>query len=1536
MPAVGLGEAEGRSASTDSERALARVFREVLHLEHDPSLDEDFFRLGGHSLLATHLVALANARLGIELSLRDVFDRPTVAGLAQLATSSGPAEGLQVGDLERPDVLAVSFGQQSMWLVDQLGESASRYVVPLRLRLSGDLNEAALIVALQDVVGRHEALRTLLVEQDGQLQQVIVPAEEVASRLDVAVVNLTGSSADLLDARIAEMVRSHFDLGVELPLRAGLFRVAADERDFVVVLHHHAVDEWSLPSLLGDLAVAYRARVAGTAVGWAPLRVQYADYAVWQRAVLGDAADPGSRLSLGLDYWRAALEGAPAESSIDAVRTVSAVESDLGVAGSGASAPGKSVGGIAGSDAAADLEFSLDADVLRRLRELASARGVTGFMVFQTAVALTVSALGGGDDVVIGSPVGGRAAHGLEDLVGYFVNPLPFRHQLRADDLVQDVLDRARETVLAGLAHQAVPFEQIAAAVGAQRSLGRNPVFQVMLTYRHLAAPLEPELPGVQARLERVPLGAVKTDLDLYVTEHADQATGFLSYATHLFSPATAERFVRVLTETLRVMSAAPETALADLDVGGSRSDGDPSTRSLLEPPDPASADGDELVDQSFDHRGQGLLDELIWDGVEPRSLAVVSGEIRWTFAELDDQVEAFAKLLTEHAVTVGDRVAVLLPRSVERVVALLGVLRAGAVCVPVDPGHPQERVQHFVEDSGAVLLVGADQTFTRLAADRAAVPRGLSPDDAAFVIFTSGTTGRPKGVVLSHRAVANRLLWGADVLGLGPGDRALAKSSVGFVDAATELLGPLAAGTAVVIAGEAAAGDPVALARAVREHGVTHLLTVPSLADVLAQVPNVAESLGSLRQWVCSGEVLAPATMAAVRRVAPSARLHNFYGSTEVTGDATVGDEGIGRPVPGMRALVLDAWLRPVAPGVVGELYVGGVQVAQGYAGKGALSAERFVADPFSGRGERLYRTGDLARWTELGELETAGRVDDQVKIRGFRVEPEEVRACLQRHPAVTGAVVVAREQPAGGLALAAYVTRARGGEPRGAGTLGKEVLGAEDHGAVEAGLRAHAAAVLPDYLVPASFTVLNEFPLTPNGKLDRGALPAPELSTPAEGGRAAQSEHERVLAEAFREVLRLERVPTVQDDFFRLGGDSISAARLVSTVLAQELPLTLREVFEHRTVGALAQVMPENTPTMDEPVPVAVSAALERLRESGADPNAWVYTERFESSLPVEEIAEAFTQLVRRTDALRLNLQPVSKRLWLTEVLPAVKPVVVAAELDGLRKAAAQQVDITQGRPAALAYAPQAEGGTDVVLAVHAGAADRASVHRLAQMLVATIGLTSVDRISIVGPASSVPNPQEATASLAQALQEVEAAGSQADTTELEQWQELLKQAEQPDESLFDEISREAFPAPVRDDLDVREALRKALHTAGYRGLVDEEVALRPDSSGPFTATAPVPTDASGHPSVAGFPLLRHHNQKGRRALRRTPVPPVLLTRIHAEAEEREGVELLYRAVVRYRIEPGAVTVTVLGLAPDVIAAVRTALTGETRTSH
>ncbi|WP_285702104.1 non-ribosomal peptide synthetase [Actinomadura sp. NBRC 104412] len=1539
QPDLTAGAVEGRAPRSDTEIALAGIFRDVLHLDGNTTLGvgSDFFRLGGHSLLAARLVARANALLGTALTLRDVFDHPRIGELARIADTTTTAQpsgtaGARIGDLPRPAALPVSYGQQALWLIDQLGGPGGRYVVPVVLRLGGDLKPDVLIMAVRDVVSRHEALRTLLVEKDGTLRQVVVPVDEAADRLSLLVEDVTGVDAAGVDARVSAVVQTGFDLAADIPIRVALFRAGVDDWVFVVAVHHHAVDEWSVPSLLSDLSTAYQARAAGEAPTWTPLRVQYADYAIWQRDVLGEASDSRSMLSQHLAYWRDVLADAPEESTITLDRARPVAPTHRG----------------------ADLRFTIDPQVVAGLRQVADEQGVSMFMVLQSATALTVSALGAGADVVIGSPVGGRTEDGLEDLVGYFVNTLPIRHRFHAGDSIADVLRNTRETVLGGFEHQAAPFEEIIRALGTERSAGRNPLFQVMLTHRVVEGRADGlHIGNVKAVPAFATVGAVKADLDLDIFDSVNDLSGKLAYATDLFDEATAERFVAVFTSVLETIAAGAEARVGELDLLPA-----PESRRL----DAWSCGGTLDVPDA-------TLDELIRRQVaaSPDVAAVIADDgTELTYGRLDARVNALAHLLVEDGVRVGDRVAVALPRSADLVVALAGVIRAGAAYVPVDPDYPAERVKHILEDAGPravitdrrtagvhqhvltdhpvrVLFIDDEPVRRHLDAgvvDPPRVSRPLLPADAAYVIFTSGTTGRPKGVQITHRAIVNRLWWMRDLYRIGAPDRVLLKTPFTFDVSVWEFFLPLVTGAVVVVAREGGHKDPRYLLEVIGRRAVTIVHFVPSMLQAFLTSNPDRTSVDSVRRVFCSGEALPVSAAAGAVALFENAELHNLYGPTEAAVDVTaqpvvraelVDAVGvpIGVPVANTTARVLDEWLRPVPVGVAGELYLGGVQLADGYVARAALTADRFVADPFSDQGARLYRTGDVVRWNSQGRLEYLGRSDDQVKIRGYRIELDEIGAVLERHPEVSGAAIAALDHPAGGMYLAAYITT---------------TSTADDEDAVLFdALREHLAESLPDYMVPAAFLRLDAFPVTANGKLDRRALPQPSLAAGTADGRPPETDTEIALARAFRDVLHLgdDIDLGVDNDFFRLGGDSISAARLVAHAREHGLTFELSEVFVRRTIGALAELLaPSRHGAIPaEPVLVPTSAALERLREAGAAPDEYVFTELI--TLPAQamsdSVASSFRALVADTDALRLSIDATGRRLWFTYLLPpeAVQPQTVKVttgtnvDVDAIRSAAVDLIDISTGRPAALAYTHHPER-TVAVLAVHAAIVDRASLHRLAEALRRAVsGVADVSR-----PSALVP-----------ALEAVEAAGDAVATDGLDRWKGLLARAQTIDVSTFapGTVSSFHWDGSLTEDA-VGEAVRNALRSTGIArligGVVDEEVPLLPDDTatpvGPFTATATVALDEAEPTRTAELALLRYHNKAGRRALRRAASPAVILTRLYGPdggSPAPEGIERLYRAVIRYRIAPERTTITFLGFAEQAAAELREALTDEQR---
>ncbi|MEV4139311.1 non-ribosomal peptide synthase/polyketide synthase [Dactylosporangium sp. NPDC049742] len=1100
LPAPSFAAGTGRAPGSVQEELLCQAFAEILGVD-TVSVDADFFALGGHSLLAVRLVSRVRAVFAVELPLRALFEAPTPAGLAA-RLSGAYAARTALTPWARPDRLPLSYAQQRLWFIRQLDGPSALYNITLGLRLSGDVDPVALNAALRDVIGRHEVLRTIFPTVDGRPVQQIIPIDELDWQLQ--------------ETDTPAAARHHFDLATEVPIRAWLCADGPGEHVLVVILHHIAGDGWSTGPLATDVSAAYAARLDGTAPAWEPLPVQYADYTLWQRELLGDESDPDSLISRQVAYWRQALADAPEELALPADR------------------PRPPVAG----DRAHSVPVRVEPDLHARLRAVARAEGVTMFMLLQASLGVLLSKLGAGTDIPIGAAVAGRTDEALDNLVGFFVNTLVMRTDLTGDPTFTELLARVRETSLAGLEHQDVPFERLVEELSPTRSLARNPLFQVMLTVQNTAGAVL-DLPGVDAVGPAAVAGATPSamfDLDLAVSEVGAELRGALTGSADLFDAGTvaalAERWIRVL----EAVAADPAVALSEVDVL------DAGERQRL------------LVgwnDTTVDAPAATLPGLFAAQAARvPDATAVVFEGESVSYAELDARSARVAAHLRGLGAGAESVVAVRLPRGVDLVVAVLGVVRAGAAFLPIDVDLPEERVAFMLADAGAVCVLSDVDGPAG-----AGAPAEVLPDGAAYVLYTSGSTGTPKGVVVPHAAVVNTLRWLIDAYGLSDSDRTLFKTPVGFDVSVEEVFLPLVLGATMVVARPGGHRDPEYLASLIREQSVTVAEFVPAMLRALLDEPSVA-GCGSLRHVLSGGEELTAALRDRCLAVLPGARLYNTYGPTETAVTATsaecaAGDTAalvpIGVPMANVRAYVLDDRLAPVPAGVAGELYLAGAQLARGYVGRAALTAERFVADPF-GPG-RLYRTGDLVRWTADGQLVFLGRVDQQVKLRGFRIELGEVEAVLSAHPQVNRVAVVLREER-----LVAYV------------------VGTVDGAA----LRGFAGARLPEYMMPGAIVPMDALPLTANGKLDRRALPAPDFAGLAGSGRGPGSLQESLLCLAFAEVLGLDTVGA-DDSFFGLGGHSLLAVRLVSQVrvlFGVELPL--RAVFEAPTPAALAGRLP------------------------------------------------------------------------------------------------------------------------------------------------------------------------------------------------------------------------------------------------------------------------------------------------------------------------------------------------------------------------
>ncbi|MFE6867216.1 amino acid adenylation domain-containing protein, partial [Kitasatospora sp. NPDC057692] len=1141
LPAPELGtDGDGRAPRDERERALCALFGEILGID-GITIDDDFFALGGHSLLATRLVGRARTELGAELAIGDLFQAPTVAALA--ARIAGAPARPALRPEPRPEHLPVSFAQRRLWFLGKAEGPGATYNVTLALRLTGPLDAAALEAALGDVAARHESLRTVFTEHDG------VPHQRVLAAPPAPLLTVTDRPAQ-------DLVHHTFDLAADVPLHAYLRPEGPEEHVLTLVMHHIASDGWSLRPLFRDLAEAYTARRAGAAPRWEPLPVQYADYTLWQHRLLGADTDQGSLLGAQLAHWREALAGLPDELPLPLDRPRPPVPTHRGDV----------------------VELELDAALHARLAALAAEHGATLFMVLQAAYAALLHRFGAGDDLPIGTPLAGRLDTALDELVGFFANTLVLRTDLGGAPTFAELLGRVREADLAAYAHQDVPFERLVEELNPARTLARHPLFQVMIAFDNTAfdstAGGAPAFPGTRTAYEPLGLPSTAFDLTLNLSErhHPDGGpaglSGGLEFAVDLFERATAERLAEALVQLLAQAAEQPHRPVAELDVLG------PAGYAALDRwHDTARPGGEALVPAAFAAQAAAT----------PDATALVFGELRLSFAELNARANRLAHGLEGAGIGPESLVALAVPRSAESIVALLAVLKAGAAYLPLDSDYPRDRLAHMLADARPAAVLSTDAWplpevlagLTVLPADAAAwaeLPAdepeaAVGPEHAAYVIYTSGSTGRPKGVVVRHGGLANLLAFHrAETLGPAqqahPGRRFTfaATASLSF-DTSLEAILWMVAGQELHLLDDDLRRDAAAIVGYLARTGADTLDVTPALAErlveegLLGTCPPAVLMIGG---EACGQQLWT--TLGA----APDTVVLNLYGPTECTVDAlhhrlgtTEARPVIGRPLPNLRAHLLDARLRPVPVGVPGELYLSGTGLARGYLGRPALTAERFVADPYD-TGARMYRTGDLARRRADGTVEFLGRTDHQVKVRGFRIELGEIEAVLTAHPEVVQAAVLPHQDGTVGTRLVAHLAVAAGADPA-----------ALDLAAV----RAHAAAALPDYMVPAAFTALAALPLNVNGKLDRAALPAPDFSAAAGAGRAARTPREEILCGLFGEVLGVPEV-SIDDDFFALGGHSLLATRLLSRVRATlGAELGIRDVFEAPTVAGLVE---------------------------------------------------------------------------------------------------------------------------------------------------------------------------------------------------------------------------------------------------------------------------------------------------------------------------------------------------------------------------
>jgi amino acid adenylation domain-containing protein len=1198
------------------EETIAAIFRDVLRLER-VGVHDDFFALGGHSLRATQVSVRIRSILAADVAITTLFESPTVAALAERVRGARPATAdLALRRVERAPLLPASFAQARLWFLDQLDPGSATYNLALTLRIEGAIDPLALERALRELVARHEALRTTFVAVDGEPYQAIQPT------VDLRLHRLQAASDASLEEAVRREIHVPFDLARGPIVRATLVRRDATTHVLVLSVHHIATDGWSMELLTGELSALYAACAANRPSPLAAPTIEYADFAVWQRAVLDDEA-----LAPQIAFWSAHLAGAPAALELPTDRPRPVTKQHRG----------------------ARIALRLPGESSERVRALCRREGATQFMVLLAAFQGLLARWSGQNDIVVGTPVANRTRRELEGVVGFFVNTLPLRTSFDGDPSFLEVVRRVKRSALGAYAHQDLPFEQLVDRLRVVRDTSRTPVFQAMFALQ-TSRPEKQSFGAAIIECLPPPFEVSKFDIALELIEGADGLRGTLEYDAALFDRSTIERFSEHFVVLLEAALASPDEPFARLPLMREAE----LHRVVRAWNDVARPFDETPVHVAFERQARRA----------PEQTAIVDGARQLTYRELNTRANRLARVLRRRGVRAETRVAVLCERSAEMVIALLAVLKAGGAYVPLDPAHPSARISFIVADVNAKLVLSTRQLASRCELGAPVIVLDEEPaqteiareagDDvgaswtarqAAYVIYTSGTTGQPKGALVEHRSLSNLVAQHVALVGATPTDRVSQMAAPGFDAAVSEIWPTLGCGATLVLVPADARRTPGELAAWVREHGITVAFMPTPMAESIIDEPLVDEAwpASALRVLFTGGQALKRRP-----RGTESFRLLNVYGPTECTvyvtseeveaGDAPV--TTIGRPTQSSAIYVLDPHGRPAPIGVYGELHIGGVNVGRGYVDRPELTAERFLPDPFGAEpGGRLYRTGDRGRWLADGRIEFAGRNDDQVKIRGYRIELGEIETALAAIPALREAAVVAQPDAAGERRLVAYVTPADGND--------------FDRAAVEVALR----AALPEYMIPAVFVVLlHALPVTSNGKIDRRALPAPDFAYGAAEYEAPRDRVEEGLARIYRDVLHIERVG-IHDDFFALGGHSLRATQVIvriRSLLSADLPV--RVLFEAPTVAALAERVraassePAGEPLVRVDRSTSLPASFAQARLWFLDqiaPGAATYnvplTLRLQGHLNTEALERALREVVARHETLRTTFVAV-----------------------------------------------------------------------------------------------------------------------------------------------------------------------------------------------------------------------------------------------------------------------------------------------------
>ncbi|WP_341530413.1 amino acid adenylation domain-containing protein [Nostoc sp. UHCC 0302] len=1146
------------AASTPIQEMLTGIWTEVLGLEK-VGIHDNFFELGGHSLLATRVISKVRQLFEVELPLRRLFEQPTVGGLATViekAIKTGIGlEAPAIERISRDEELNLSFAQQRLWFLTQLQPDSPFNNLSAAFRLQGQLNEQALQQSLNEIVRRHEVLRTTFKTISGRPIQII----SSEATLLLPVVDLSDLSADLQAAKVEQVsqieAQQPFNLQTDLMIRAKLLRLGEQEYVVLLTLHHIASDGWSIGVFVQELSKLYQAFCTGQLPNLPELQIQYADFAAWQRQWLVEKV-----LESQLAYWRQHLEGASALLELPTDHTRPAVQSFRG----------------------ANYAFEISPEQTAALKSLSQEQGCTLFMTLLAAFKTLLYRYTGSEDIVVGSPIANRNRAEIEGLIGFFVNTLVLRTKLEGNPTFEELLSRVREVALGAYSHQDLPFDVLVEELQPQRSLSYAPLFQVMFVLQN--APMsEIELSGLNLSLLENDSATAKFDLTLFMEDTASGLVGTFEYSTDLFETDTIQRMAEHLQTLLSGIIADSQQQLWELPL-------------LTETEKTQLAKWNDTQTEYPQTQG---IHQLFAAQVErtPDAVAVVCGEEKLTYRELNQRANQLAHYLQKLGVGTEVLVGICVERSLDMIIGLLGILKAGGAYVPLDPAYPQQRLAFMLADAGVsfvichssfvnkfdkmtVVCVDTDWNKITQASQENPVSETKS-DNLAYVIYTSGSTGKPKGVLGLHRGAVNRFHWMWQTYPFTEGEVCCQKTSLNFVDSVWEIFGPLLQGVKTVIVGDRIVKDPHQFVEVLAKHHVTRLVLVPSLLRVLLDISgDLQERLPTLKFWVTSGEALTIDLLHKFRQTLPDSTFLNLYGSSEASADVTYYSVTpteqlpekvlIGRAIANTQIHVLDQHLQPVPIGVAGELYVSGAGLARGYLNQAEMTQERFLLKA-EGRGEsytqhfhdkRFYKTGDLARYRRNGNLEFLGRVDHQVKLRGFRIELGEITAVLNQNPKVREAVVVIREAELN-QQLVGYVV-----------ANSQQVITISE-------LHHLLKETLPEFMVPSAFVILERLPLLPNGKVNYQALPSPQGVRPElkQQLQLPQTEAEQTIANIWQEVLRIDEVG-IHDNFFELGGHSLLLIQVHSKLQQKfQQDFSLVEMFQYPTISHLAKFLSQES---------------------------------------------------------------------------------------------------------------------------------------------------------------------------------------------------------------------------------------------------------------------------------------------------------------------------------------------------------------------